>query len=405
VTAIVAVVPFGAVSADRDGRPGRWARQLARRLVERFAGSATIDVRPVFLVAMPEGAAETGYLVFGSTPDAALAAEYGRSLGAAYALTGTYREGDGRRLEASLVDVAASREVATFGQDVAGGELPEVEPALARWLAASVGAAADRDVVAPAAANEDAYGGLLEGMDAEVDATLLRPSDAAGARAATARAAERYAAAIRADPASRATAERILVLGASAIETEEQALALPALEALAEAGPRSWRAHYMLGEVRRTAGDVAGAIVAFEHSDALQRLRGADVLALARLYVAAGAPAVAAARLRRVIEGEADAAIVATARRLRLGLVDASLERDLETAGRIAVSGDRSRAAEAEAAFARVLAAEPELWEAHFGRGLLARLRGDSAAAEASFRRAVQIDPEAAALVEELEKS
>ena len=98
---VVAVIPFGARGASP--RPGAWARQMAARLVERFAGNEAVDVRPVFLVAMPETTSDAGYLVFGSSPDAGLAAEYGRSLGATYALTGTYREdGSSRRLEATL---------------------------------------------------------------------------------------------------------------------------------------------------------------------------------------------------------------------------------------------------------------------------------------------------------------
>ncbi|MBI2772970.1 MAG: tetratricopeptide repeat protein [Chloroflexi bacterium] len=71
-------------------------------------------------------------------------------------------------------------------------------------------------------------------------------------------------------------------------------------------------------------------------------------------------------------------------------------------AGRIAVAGDAARAGEAEAAFARVIAADPGVWEAHFGQGLLARLRGDTASAAEAFRRAVEIDPDAATLVEDL---
>src|SRR5688500_11600667 len=87
---IIAVIPFGA--RGTTARAGAWARQLAARLVERFARDEAVDVRPVFLVAMPEATSDAGYLVFGSSPAADLAAEYGRSLGAAYALTGTYRE-------------------------------------------------------------------------------------------------------------------------------------------------------------------------------------------------------------------------------------------------------------------------------------------------------------------------
>jgi len=76
---VVAVVPFGA--RGRDSGAGAIGRQLARRLVDRFADGAA-ELRPVFLVAIPEEQSDAGYLVFGSTPDAALAASYGRSIDA-----------------------------------------------------------------------------------------------------------------------------------------------------------------------------------------------------------------------------------------------------------------------------------------------------------------------------------
>ena len=108
---IVAVVPFGA--RGRDGRAGAVGRQLARRLVDRFAGSPDVELRPVFLVAMGETKAEAGYLIFGSTPDAALAASYGRSLGTTHALTGLYHDEEpGRALTLTLVSVADDRPVA-----------------------------------------------------------------------------------------------------------------------------------------------------------------------------------------------------------------------------------------------------------------------------------------------------
>ena len=137
----VAVIPFGARGASP--RPGAWARQMAARLVERFAGNEAVDVRPVFLVAMPETTSDAGYLVFGSSPDAGLAAEYGRSLGATYALTGTYREdGGSRRLEVTLVDVVSGTVRATRSIAMDPGTLATAEPALARWLARAVGVAA-----------------------------------------------------------------------------------------------------------------------------------------------------------------------------------------------------------------------------------------------------------------------
>lgn len=393
---VVAVVPFGA-TAEAEDRPraGAWARQIARRLVDRFAGEATLEVRPVFLVALPQSGEEAGYLVFGSTPDAALAAQYARSLGGTHALTGTYREGAGsRRLEAALVDVDLGTASARLEHEVRPGELHLAEPALAGWLASVTGVAVGRDLAAPATANEPAYAALLEAMDAEVDATLLRDGDPAASGAALARAAAAYARAAAADPGSVTVEERVLVMAATAIETERQALALPALEALAEHRSRSWRAHYVLGETRRTLGDAAGAVVAFEHADALQPLRDADVVTLARLYVAAGARSVAAARLRRVIEGGRDRTAVATARRLRLGLVHPEAEADLERAGRAAIAGRRKELPEAEERVRRVLALDPELWEAHFALGLLAGRRGDAAAAERAFREALRIHPD-----------
>ncbi|MEK7860326.1 MAG: tetratricopeptide repeat protein, partial [Chloroflexota bacterium] len=137
-------------------------------------------------------------------------------------------------------------------------------------------------------------------------------------------------------------------------------------------------------------------------ADALHPLRDADVLTLARLQITAGAPAVAASRLRRVLRGGAEPGVAATARRLLLGLRRPDLERDLETAGKSAVDADMARAADAEAAFERVLAAEPDLWEAHFGRGLLAWQRGDADAAQASFQRAMDLNPAAAELLSDL---
>lgn len=407
---VVAVVPFGArapADANGAGRPakraGAWARQIARRLVERFAGDPALEVRPVFLVAVPERDTDAGYLVFGSTPDPKLAAEYARSLGAAYVLTGTYREADGaRRLDVTLVDAAAERAAASFGRDIQAGELHLVEPALAAWLTSAVGARTDADLSAPALANEPAYAALLEGMDAEVDATLVRSGDPEAARSAIAVAGRAYADAVRADPGATLAEERLLVLGATAIERDEQGSVLDGLEALAEARPRSWRVHYILGEVRRTKGDVSGAIVAFEHADALQPLRDADLLTLARLYLVTGASASAAARLRRLIGGTSDPAVRAGARRLQLGLLHPEMEQDLEEAGRIAIAGRPNASGDAAARFQRVLEVEPELWEAHFGLGLLARRNGDPVEAERALRRALEIYPDQPDAVHEL---
>ncbi|MEK7860735.1 MAG: hypothetical protein AAB284_05185, partial [Chloroflexota bacterium] len=215
----VAVVPFGAVAPARadDGgsgarHQGAWARQIARRLVDRFAAEPEIELRPVFLVVMPETASDAGYLVFGSTPDPTLAASYGRSLGTTHTLVGTYRESaGGRRLEATLVEVASGQAAGTFAREIPPGELHLAEPALATWLARTLGVGATPDLAAPATSNEAADAALLEAMDAEVDATLLRTSDGTAADDAEGRAASRYVDAIRADPASAVAEERVLV--------------------------------------------------------------------------------------------------------------------------------------------------------------------------------------------------
>lgn len=490
---IVAVIPFGA--RGTTPRAGAWARQLAARLVERFARDEAVDVRPVFLVAMPEAPSEAGYLVFGSSPAADLAAEYGRSLGAAFALTGTYREdGGSRRLEVTLVDVGSGTVRATRSIAIDPGTLATAEPALARWLARAVGAGrAGSD--APAAANEAAYAALLEGMDEEVTATLLRQSDPAGADEAIGRALERYLTAIGADVECAPAEERLLVLAAESLERDDSARQMRALEDFTVIKPRAWRAHYVLGKLRAEGGHINEAIVAFEHAHAVHPLPDAEIVRLAELYANAGASAPAFAHLRRiaptseayaaaqeltaiialqrgdfetgraaferaVVAGAAgwelhasyaaalhargdsadaipryEAAVVARgpgivrlnlaravyetgnteragreldallktektgevagqARRLRFGIRHAELERELETAGKGAVEGDATRFAAAKASFEAALAAEPDLWEAHFGLGLLARHLGDAEAALASFARVLELWPD-----------
>lgn len=414
---VVAVVPFGAKvvgeeAAERDRRPGAWARQIARRLVERFAGEEALELRPVFLVTVPEGTPtagadrEPGYLIFGSTPEPKLAAEYAKGVEASHVLTGMYSEvGTARHLGVTLTDVETAKPIGVQELEVAPGELHLAEGRLATWLAETLQVPTTLDLRSPPVANEDAYAALLEAMDAEVDATLLRTGNERAARGALETAAAAYARAASADPVSTLVEDRILVLGANAIERDEQAIVLPALETLSEARPSSWRAHYMLAEVRRTSGDTSGAVVAFEHADALQPLRDADLLSLARLYAASGASASAVSRLRRLVRQGSDKAAVASARRLMLSLQHPELERVLEESGRIAVEGDASRAAEAEAGFESVLDLDDHIWEAHFGRALLALQRGDASTASAAFERALELNPGASALIEGLGRS
>ncbi len=362
----VAIVPFGARSGD--ARAGAWGRQIARRLVDRFAGHPRIEAKPVFLVAMPETASGPGYLVFGSTPDEDLAAQYGASLGATHTLVGQVRaEGGERAIEARLVDVTAKVRVAEFERIFPDGSLHEAEPALAKWLASSLGVEATPATAA--AANEAAYLALLEAMDEEVNATLLRTGDPERAATADERAIARYLDALRADPACTAAEERLLVLAAGSLERGDEPRYIGALERLIELVPRAWRAHYLLAELRHAAGEVPGAIVAYEHADAVRPLSDADAVRLAQLYVEADAAAAAAARLRRI---RPDSAAYARAQDL-LGV--------------IAVS--RRELGEAVAAFERAIAAGAfdGATHAHLAEGLHAR--GDVTAAIARYREAL----------------
>ena len=463
---VVAVVPFGAKGPDR--RAGGIGRQVARRLVERFADDPNIDLRPVFLVAMPETTSEAGYLVFGSTPDPALAARYGESLGATHALTGMYREDEKRRsFVATLVDVKRRAVTAERDLPVAADQLHRAEPALAAWLAEAVQVPAPP--LDPETANEPAYRALLEGLEEETDATLHRAGDRNAADAARSRAFDDYVSAIKLDPESAHAEERLLVLAAESVERGDEDRAARALDEVIETKSRSWRAHYMLAELLGRIGETSRAIVALEHAHALQPLRDSDVVRLAEMYIAEQAPGQAASHLRRIASGsaefgraqellgilalqkadqsaarghferaatagqatarahlarlliadgrrkdasreldqilaagDADRDARAQARRLRLGLERPDLEAELERAGRAALTAEPARLDEVRAAFERVLEFDPEIWEAHFGLGLVARQRDAFVTATGSFRRALDLAPEQPDVMHEL---
>ena len=464
-------------------------------MVDRFAQEDAIDVRPVFLVAMPEASTEAGYLVFGSSPDTALAAQYASSAGATHALTATYNEdGAARAIQVDLVD-AATRTATRLDVQIASGGLHRAEGQIAAWLLESLGVTPMAPNDAPAAANEAAYAALLEGMDEEVDATLLRQSDTQRADQSLQAALDRYLRAARADPASDLAEERILVLAAESIERSDVTRELAALESLITIRPPSWRAHYMLGQLRAERGDANGAIVAMEHAHSLRPLTDADVVRLAELYANAGAPAPALAHLRRVpsssasygaaqellaiisfqrgdeetgraayaravaagttswelhashgasshsrgsledaaahyrdalaaggpavvrlnlarvllamgdrdgslreldsvIAAEHSGEVAGHAHRLRFGLREPEVERDLERAGQAALAGEASMLDATAATFDRAIVIDPDLWEAHFGLGIVARQRGEALGAQAAFRRALELWPD-----------
>ena len=292
---VVAVVPFGARGRESAGAIGR---QLARRLVDRFTDGEA-ELRPVFLVAMPEERSEAGYLVFGSTPDVDLAASYGRSLGTTHALTGLYREdGNARALDVTLIGVPGATVVAQTTLPIAGGALHEAERGLSAWLAKSLGVA--EPMADTPAANEAAYVELLRGLDEEVNATLLRSGATGAEEAARANAFDHFVKALRSDQGCALAEEHLLVLAAESVERGDEARAARALEEATEIRPSSWQAQYLLGQLRVAIGETNAAIVALEHSHALHPLREADVVSLAELYVAAGASGQAASHLRRI---------------------------------------------------------------------------------------------------------
>jgi Tfp pilus assembly protein PilF len=405
--------------------------------------------------------------VFGSTPDADLAARYGESLGTTHALSGLYRDDEKRRaFVVTLIDVksrsvAAGRELAVMPD-----ELHRAEPALAAWLAEALGAPAP--ALEPETTNEPSYQALLAGLEDETNATLLRAGDPNAADAARARAFDDYVAAIQLDPDSRAAEDRLLVLAAESIERGDEERAARALDEVIEKS-RSWRTHYMLAELLARIGEANRAIVALEHAHALRPLRDSDVLKLAEMYIAQAAPGQAASHLRRIAAGSeefgraqellgvialgkpdqsaarayferaaangrlmaraqlariliatglredasrelaqilsnagADPDALAQAHRLRLGLERPDLEADLERAGRAALSLDGTRLDEVRDAFARVLAFDPNIWEAHFGLGLVGRQTEDFVGAATSFRRALDLVPEQADVMHEL---
>ena len=260
--------------------------------------------------------------------------------------------------------VRATRSIA-----IDSGTLATAETALARWLARAVGATLPAGSDAPAAANETAYAALLEGMDEEVTATLLRSSDPAGAEDAIGRALERYLAALGADGECAPAEERILVLAAESLERGDIERQVRALEDLTLIRPRSWRAHYVLGKLRAEGGHINEAIVAFEHAHAVRPLPDAEVVRLAEMYANAGASAPAFAHLRR-IAATSDAYAAAQ----ELTAIIALQRGDLAT-GR--------------AAFDRAVAAGAAGWELHASYGATLHARGDNADAVPRYEAAI----------------
>jgi Tfp pilus assembly protein PilF len=160
------------------------------------------------------------------------------------------------------------------------------------------------------------------------------------------------------------------------------------------------RAQELLG-ILALEKDQTAARTYFERAAANGRLTARAHLA--RVLIAAGLREDASRELDTILStAGADPDAAAQARRLRLGLVRPDLEAELERAGREALAADATRLDNVNAAFERVLAFDPDLWEAHFGLGLVARRAEDFAAAASSFRRALDLSPEQADVMHEL---
>src|SRR5207253_1886698 len=101
-------------------------------------------------------------------------------------------------------------------------------------------------------------------------------------------------------------------------------------------------------------------------------------LNLARVILAAHDRDGALRELDALLEAERVGEVAMHAQRLRFGLREPELERELESAGKSVLAGETATLDAARATFSRAIAAEPDLWEAHFGLGIVARQRGDA---------------------------
>ena len=245
--------------------------------------------------------------------------------------------------------------------------LHQAEPALAAWLAAALGA--EVPAAPDPAANEPAYAAILEGMDEEVNATLLAASDPNGAgeaRAGRRRDTWRQCAPIRHRPWPRSACWCSPRNRWSAVTRRHSS---SCSRTSPRSSPKSWRGHYLLGELRRLTGNASGAVVAFEHADALHPLRDADSIRLAELYVDAGAES------DRTLAPPADQA---GQRRLRA------------RAGRVlgVLAAQRGDLAGAHAAFERAVSSGTRDGAIFARLAQVQTAQGDTAGATATFERA-----------------
>jgi Flp pilus assembly protein TadD len=148
-----------------------------------------------------------------------------------------------------------------------------------------------------------------------------------------------------------------------------------------------------MGRMGITAGELPRAIELYQ--TAVER--GAPPptrLNLARALILTGRRDAAAAQLDALLGESPDAETAAQARRLRFGLAKPEDEHRLEEAGQIAVGAREGDLDAARETLREIAAQAADLWEAHFGLGLVARRQGDARAAEGAFRTALGLLPD-----------
>src|SRR5205085_7245060 len=175
-------------------------------------------------------------------------------------------------------------------------------------------------------------------------------------------------------------------LGVIAVQRGDLDLAAAAFERALDAGPRDGATLARLAHVLAATGDLPAAIARYRESLALAD-SGDARLGLARALAASGDPDGAGTELDALLARATVGETAANARRLLLGLRRRDLEERLERAGQVAVAGPDGALSAALVDLEEISAAEPALWEAQFALGLIARRRGETAAAERAFAR------------------
>lgn len=140
-----------------------------------------------------------------------------------------------------------------------------------------------------------------------------------------------------------------------------------------EHDPEHGDSHYLLGRLRKSAGDISGAIAAYSDSARLSPGNPNVLVSLGIALKSAGRLEDALMHLRRAVTLQPRSAVA----QLNLGNIFYAL----------------GQPEEAIAAYAHALGADPRQPEAHNNLGILLRERGDAARAIAHFDAAIMLNP------------